>query len=488
MSNFEELHLTPAPAAALAALGWTADDGFAREVAPTVARGNNIVVVRPPTAAYAAPALAGVLSRLGKGGARGLVLCPAAELDEWGGLAQLLAHDSGVGIQAAHGTARALRRLRADSLDLLIAPLDTALALARRSALKVEDLAVLLLAWPEQYAEEDALTTLMQDFPRDAQRIIYTAATTSVNDVVERYARKALTVGAPVGDAPAPTPVGPVRTVSVSWSRRVESLTDLVELLDPASLAVWTVDRSRHAAIAQALPSGDACIQVVTGDAPAAAVIVAFDLPDRTRLEQLLRAGDVVLLVPPSAETYVARLAAPRRPLRLPGLLETVTHAASAERAAIVKALESGKPARGLLVLAPLFERYDPAAVAAALYDLWSAAASGTVPNAPVEASATATAAATAAATAKVYVGVGKKDGATANDLVAILTKDLRVDRTKIGRVELREAYSLIDVPAHDAERIAGALNGVTIRRRRVTARVDRGPAKPPGRGVAKRS
>jgi len=66
------------------------------------------------------------------------------------------------------------------------------------------------------------------------------------------------------------------------------------------------------------------------------------------------------------------------------------------------------------------------------------------------------------------------------NDLVAVLTKEVRVERGKIGRVELRDAFSLVEIPAQDAERVAGALNGTTIRRRRVTARVDRGgPARP---------
>ena len=82
-------------------------------------------------------------------------------------------------------------------------------------------------------------------------------------------------------------------------------------------------------------------------------------------------------------------------------------------------------------------------------------------------------------ATSKIFVGIGKKDGATVNDLVAVLTKEVRVDRTRIGRVELKDAYALVEIPAQEAERIAGALNGTTIRRKRVTARVDRGPARP---------
>ena len=81
----------------------------------------------------------------------------------------------------------------------------------------------------------------------------------------------------------------------------------------------------------------------------------------------------------------------------------------------------------------------------------------------------------------------GQGDGATPNDLVAVLTKAVRVARKKIGRIELREAYSLVELPAQEAEQIASALNGVTIRRKRVVARIDRGRARPvagaPGRG-----
>jgi ATP-dependent RNA helicase DeaD len=234
-------------------------------------------------------------------------------------------------------------------------------------------------------------------------------------------------------------------------------------------MVIWTADRSQHAAIAQAVGLLEPEMRLVTGDAPVAATIVAFDLPTGARLQQLAGAGEVVMLVPPGTESYVARIAAPRRPLQLPGLVDTVTSIAAGQRAAITRAIETGKPDRALLTLAPLFERHDPAAVAAALFELWSTSTPSELPSRIPD----------IPATAKIYVGVGKKDGATANDLVAVLTKDLRVERGKIGRIELRDAYSLIEIPAQDAEKVASALNGVTIRRRRVTARVDRGPVNP---------
>jgi len=464
VAALETLHLSPDIVAALDQLGWRADDALMRDAAPTAARGHNLVLVLPPSPTAATPALAGLLSRLGPE-RPGLLLAPAAQLEEWNRVAHRVLGTSTLRIQAAHGTARASRRLRDAGVDLLIATPETAVALQRRSALRAEALGAVLLAWPEAWEEEESLSPLMQDLDKDAQRIVLTSAPERAAALVERYARRALTLGT-VGES---APVGPVRTVSVPWARRVAALGDLVEVLDPTSLVVWTADRGSHEAIAAAAGLREPEGQVVTGDAPKAQTVIAFDLPNAERLRQLAGAGELVLLVPPGAEPYVERVAAPRRPLRLPGALDAATTAAAARRAAIVRALETGTPDRALLTLAPLFERHDPTAVAAALYELWTSAAGATAPAALPD----------IPATSRVFVGIGKKDGATVNDLVAVLTKDVRLERSKIGRVELRDAFALVELPAQDAERVASALNGTTIRRRRITARVDRGGPTP---------
>jgi ATP-dependent RNA helicase DeaD len=461
VADLAGLHLTSSIALALERLGWRADDALLREAAPTAARGHNLVLLVPPSPVAATPALAGLLSRLGEG-RPGLLLAPAGQLDEWGRVVHNLARESGLRVQVAHGTSRATRRLRDAAVDLLITTPETAQALQRRSALHAEALAAVLLAWPEMWESDEPVAPLMQDLDKDAQRLVVSSAPEQAAALTERYARRALTLG---GAALEGETVGPVRTVGVPWGRRVGALSDLVELLDPTSLVIWTADRSAHEAIASATALREPEGRVVMGDAPAAQVIIAFDLPDASRLVQLVAAGEVVLLVPPGAEQYVERLAHPRRPLRLPGALDAATTEAAARRAAIVRALETGQPDRALLTLAPLFERHDPALVAAGLFELWTSAAGAAAPAALPD----------IPATARVYVGVGKKDGATVNDLVAVLTKEVRIERGKIGRVELRDAFSLVEVPAQDAERVASALNGTTIRRRRVTARVDRG-------------
>jgi ATP-dependent RNA helicase DeaD len=460
--SFEDLHLQSAVAAALRDLGWIPENALAKDAAPTAARGHNLVAVTPPVPAYAAPAVAGVLNRLERG-KRAVVIAPAPQLEEWGALVHLLGSALGVRVQVARGAARAMRRLRADTLDVLVASPDIALTLVTRSALQMDSVGSLLLAWPEMLLDEDAITPLMQDLPRDAQRIGYTSEAERVPALVERYARKALTIGS----GPESPLSSSVRTVSTSWSGRIRALGELVELLDPSSLAIWTADRHYHPAIKEVTASQPE-LEVTTGDAPEASMVIAFDLPTPLRLQQLVTAGEVVLMVPAGTETYANRIVAKPRPLLLPGPLDEVRSAEAAQRATIAKAIQEEHSNRALLTLAPLFERHDATTVAAALYQLWTASPTATAPVSPAP-----------AANARIYVGLGKKDGANPNELVAVLTKELRVDRTKIGRIELRDAYSLIELPAEEAEQVAAALNGMTIRRKRVLARVDRGPSGP---------
>ena len=195
MAALEDLHLTPPIAAALARLGWSADDARLREAAPTAARGHNLVLVVPPSPAGGTPALAGMLSRLGEGHG-GLLLAPAGQLDEWGRVAHQAAGESGLRVQVAHGTSRATRRLRDDAVDLLIATPETALALQRRTALRADALAAVLLAWPEAWEEEESGRPADAGPDKEAQRIVVTSAPERAADLVERYARRALTLGA----------------------------------------------------------------------------------------------------------------------------------------------------------------------------------------------------------------------------------------------------------------------------------------------------
>jgi ATP-dependent RNA helicase DeaD len=474
MSGLVELHLAPAVAGALESLGYSAADQVVRDQVPAAARGTNLTLAAPPAARYAAPALAGLVSAVASGDSRALVLVPPHALAEWAAVLLPLAHSAGVSALAAAMPSRAARALKDGSLRVLLTTPGTALALLERSALKVGQLGHIVLGWPELFDHDDALTALMQDLPADAQRILVLVDPAAGLPLAERYARRALAVGPLTlpDESLVQKPI--VRTASVAWSQRAAALAALLESEDPASVVVWCADLGSAIDARAALPVGDASVRVVTGLAPSAAQIIAWDLPTPSAMAQLREAGDLILLVPPHANAYVARSSTRQLVVRVRGAADEAREAAGRRRAAVEAELTRGGLEGDLLALAPLFERHDPAQVAAALHRLWHTRASE---PAPVAAPVSTTSA--LPAVAKVWVSVGKKDGATANDLVGSLTKEVGLGAGKIGRIELKEAYSLVEVPAAEADDIARGLNGKTIRRQRVVAKVDR--VKPSG-------
>ena len=470
-----DLHLTESVARGLDRLGWPASAPLLRDIAPTVARGHNLVVVVPPAPVYATPVLAGLFSRHFEPGTDALVLAPPGSLAEWGVPVGALAPGGTLNPLLVLGPGQAARRLRGSpSGNLIIASPATALDLRRRSLTRAESVGVVVIAWPESWEDRDVLSLLLQEVPREAQRVILTSAPAEIAALIEGHAWRALTVGATVQ---ALRPGGPVKTVALAWSRRVAAIAELAEALDAASLTVWTADASRHAELERAVAGLGVPVTVTSGDAPPAAEVIAFDPPSPDRLTQLLTAGQVTLLMPPGSEAYLARIAGPRRALLLPGELDAASSDASRRRGLIERALQE-QPLEGeLAILAPLFERHNATSVAAAIYQLWATEARK--PARPVDVQARGI--------AKIWVGAGRQDEVGPNDLVGLLVNELHVERSHIGKIELRDAFSLIEVPAEDAERIAQAMAGRTVRRKRLTARVDRKPAGGPGKRPPRR-
>jgi ATP-dependent RNA helicase DeaD len=175
------------------------------------------------------------------------------------------------------------------------------------------------------------------------------------------------------------------------------------------------------------------------------------------------------VLVPPGTERWIQRIASPRKPLVWSGTLNATDAELARRRAVIERATREGPLDEGLLALGPVFDQFDPAAVAAALYQLWTRLPRPAL-NKQIEASTAA------GPRTRLWVGAGKKDDLAVGDLVGLLINDLRMDRSAIGKIEMRDTFSLVEVPTPEAERIAQALSGRTLRRRRLVARVDRKP------------
>jgi ATP-dependent RNA helicase DeaD len=482
MAGFTDVHVTAALAAELERAGWSDSEPRGRDLAAAAARGTNLVVESPPSPWHALPVLAGLLSHSPAGPRRLLILAPADGLDEWAEIIAPLAAASATPLLTATGPARAARQLGTLESWILLTTPGTALTLVQRTALKISTVTALALLWPEQLGAETVLEALMADIDKDAPRAVITTEPQLMTGLGERYARRALQMTLPAPASAASTDVAPIGAigkvylVSVARRQRAAAVSGVLEVLDPADPYLWSPSENELASTLSAqsgvpLLAGD---HRPSGQRP---LVIALEIPAPVRLAALTESADVVLLIPALGLAWARRVAPGALSLRLPGALESAQDAAAHRRQQVAARLEAGIPAEGLLALAPLFERYEPASVAAAIYGLWS--------NAPQFASAAREAAsgpaAPATGTARVWVSLGKKDSGTANDLVGCLTRECRVDRTQIGRIELRETFSLIEVPAADAEKIADRLTGITIRGRRMTARVDKGVSGPAG-------
>lgn len=440
-----------------------------REAAPVAARGHNLVFVAPPSPGWARPVLAGLGERLqANRTGPALALCPPEAVDEWARVAARIAGGTGLRIAAAHAPGRLTRLIKSDGVDLAFAAPETAHELVRRGTLKMDTLSALLLVWPEAWAGDELLVPLLQDVPSDTQRIVVTGDVSASAAVVERYCWRA-----PVVDLLGPDWTGSppaVRSTPVAWRERIGVLGDLVEQLDPESLAVWTADEGDHEAIARALAAWGTEPSVTTGVPAKSALIIAYDFPTPARLRELAAQGDVLLLLPPGTEGFAARLAPERRPVHARGLLDQAEGELAATRRTIAAALAQGPSAAAFHAVAPLFERYESTAVAAALFELWTAAKTGAPAPRPAPPAAQDT------STCKIWVGIGKRDGVTPSDLVGALVKEIGLPREAVGRVELRDSFTLIELKGvPDPERVAEQMAGKTIRRKRLVARVDRG-------------
>ncbi|HKE90739.1 MAG TPA: DbpA RNA binding domain-containing protein, partial [Gemmatimonadales bacterium] len=200
-------------------------------------------------------------------------------------------------------------------------------------------------------------------------------------------------------------------------------------------------------------------------------VVVSLDLPSRAELAEIAGKGAVVLLLSPAQLPYARSIAAPLTALPLRGARAKAATDAQLLRERVTARLAAGGLEPELALLEPLLERYDAAEIAAALLALRQQASSVMGPGLTQDSQPTTPSEDT---WVKVFVNVGKKDRASAKDLVGALTREVGLARTDIGRIEIRDGFCLVHLAPHAADAAIRGLSRVAIRGRRVTARRDR--------------
>ena len=412
-------------------------------------RGRGVVLVCPPAPERAQQLweLLGLTPGRGPGvGPPVVIVCADdAAAAEWPAVAP-----AGLRVHAVTGLVRSASRLKQRPPQVLAGAVKDLAALVQRAALKLDHVTSLVVAWPEALiaGEHAAALDALLGEAREARRLVLSWNPALLADLLERHARRPLVVGAlPVDESGAPlAPVGRVRYCVVPPDRRPAVVRDVLDALDAKQPMIWT-------GAADSAPEGE----------PDAVVCTA--LPSRDELAALVPLGEPIVFLSAAQLPYL-RSITKLAPFSLPGAADRARDRAEELRERVARVLLSGGVDAELALLDPLFERFDPAEVAGALLALQRDAGSGmrdAVAAAPGP-----------DARVKVFVGVGKKDRASAKDLVGALIREAGVPKDDIGRIDVREMFSLVEVAAGTADRAVRGLTGITIRGRRVIARLDR--------------
>ncbi len=441
-------------------MSWTYEPAFDAAHRAALSDGKNLIYVCPP-AAWAIEPLFGRLSTDERPGVGTLVLVPNTS-DGLDVAAVTAARDL---LQPAHpttGLARTARLLQADAIRTLIATPSDSLELVKRSILKLTGVTRVAVLWPElQLAADPAvpIDTLLGDCP-DAQRLVITTDPSSVRDFVERHARRAPIVTA----AQLPDdPIGPARYALVDRARIPWAVRATLDILNPQSAVVWDPVPSAHSRWVELL--SDPTVRLV-GDpgAKRADLAVAVDLPSAEAFRALgATATEVVVLPRPAQLSYLSRLAHPLSILRLSGEADRARDRGLQLRVALRGQIDAATGSGDLLTLAPLFDEYDPALVAAAALELGGAGREADYrgsENLPTW--------------VRIHINAGKRDRIRTADIVGALLNAVGLPKDHVGRVDVRESYSLVDVRTEQAERALQGLDGLPLRGRRVSARIDR--------------
>lgn len=248
------------------------------------------------------------------------------------------------------------------------------------SHLKLESIKSVVLAWADEIlagdpAEIEALESIMGEIPKDAARVVVTSRSEGrVNAFAERYLRRARRESEPVLPEDA-VPID-VQYVMVSSFGRSAALRRLLDDLDPPSATVLAGSEESDLEANRALRSlgyqgSNAPVRVSRGEvAQNTNVVIFFEPPSsRALLAAAAEAGPVSIfaLTQPRELDNLRHIAGGEvRPFTLRHAGTAAREAEMTVRRELGAVLESGVPAREVLALEPLLERYDGIEIAAA--------------------------------------------------------------------------------------------------------------------------
>jgi ATP-dependent RNA helicase DeaD len=396
-----------------------------------------------------------------------------------------------VSVVAATSARRTVRLLKLRPSQLIAGAPDTLVELLRGAALKLDTVKVVCIAWADELVargELGDLETVMTEVPKDAARTVVTAELTpAVEETLERYARRARRVVAPTAETDLPVNV---EYVTVSPQTKLTVLRRLLDELDPQSAMTFARNPESESQVRdlfRALGYGGSESPMTVGLAapPGTDLVVLFDMP-ATR-EELREAASAarrsIALVQPSQFASLRLLAAggSLTPITLPESGTRARDRAGRVRAELRAVLESGEFGRELLSLEPLLDRFDGIEIAAAALQLLERERVARATTAKTAPGAAPSREREVGPVVRLFVNVGARDNVRPGDLVGAIANEAGITSGEVGKIDVRESHSVVEVAAAVADTVIQRVTGTPIRGRRAVVRLDEGGTKREG-------
>lgn len=520
-----------------------------QEERPAVARNQNVLYVLPHDAAAVSQFMEPALERLDPESedTQLLILTPDAET------AVLIAEAAtrartGTPARVLPVTAwrRAMRLQRLRPATVIAGTPADVLELIRGSAIKLDTLSTLVLAWADVMSDAagEPLEAVMAEVPKDAARVIVAShLTATVEALAERYARRARRSNvSPVVEGM----MVDLRYVAIAPQARRTALRRLLDDTDPERAAVYArSDEAANevAATLRALGISDEepSIVITRGDpVENVSLLVLYESPlSAEALQTLAGDGTSTIALATARQIPALRVLAGGgrvTPFVLSGPGARARSRDEKVRDELRASLAGGVNARELIALEPLLTEFDGVEIAAAALRLLErerekresppaerapVAERAAAPAPPAERAerpergerperseraprsdrgerparsdrgerpdrgargasprgaprgAPSRTPASRGAMSRLFVNAGKSDGMTPRDLVGSIANESGISSDQIGKIELRDTHSIVEISTPVAEQVAEKMNGITVRGKRLTMRVD---------------
>lgn len=415
-----------------------------------------------------------------------------------------LSGPGGIEVVPVTGAARAGRIFRSRPVQAVAGTATELGALVRASLLKLDTVRTIVLAWVDDILEDGpesvaALEALLGELGEAGRVVVSRKLTPAVENLVERYARRARRVGPAETEVPTipedyEFPI--IRFVTVADSARVSALRRLLDDLDPPSAIIVARDEraaadALHTIRTLGYHADDPTIRVTRSDFRDAAHTVIFYQSPVTpaELQRIAQAKpvQVVVLAQPGQVPSLRELASGRlTPMNLLGPERRAHDRDEAVRQELRNVLTHGVPSREVISLEPLLEEFDAAEVAAAALHVLEreraqrrkaeaaqppaararpVAGEGERPRGP---------SAPTGGMTRLFMTVGTRDGVKTGDLMGMIAGEGGIPGDHVGKIDLRESHALVEVAEADAASVIARVNGAMVRGRRVVVRGER--------------